>query len=67
MGGASATSAGSPASIATLRLNFTNGSKYLRITLNDISLDHEMNSELEKSTEETINGIAKTASAVEVV
>jgi hypothetical protein len=67
MGGASAVSTGKPAEIATLRLNFSVGTKYLRITLNNINVDYASNTALDKSTEESITFKALTASAIEVL
>jgi hypothetical protein len=67
MGGSTSTSTGTPASAATLRLNFTNGSKYLRIVLTNVNFDWSATQALEREIEESTPFIATGCSATEVV
>ncbi len=67
MGGSASTSDDTPSGEATLQLDLTDGSRYIRITLNNVDFDWEGNAELERETEENITFGAKSGGAEEVV
>lgn len=68
MGGASACSAGTPAKNATMKLNLTDGSRYIYIVLTDVWSDSwEAPQELEKPIEETVSFKALSGEITEVV
>ena len=68
MGGAAACSAGTPASTATLKLNITDGSRYIYIVLSPVWSDNwEAPQELERPIEESISLKAKACTITEVV
>ena len=67
MGGATATSAGTPADVGVIRLNFTSGARYLRISLDEVKCNWEVSKELSKAIDETITFEAISGSAAEVI
>lgn len=68
MGGSSSTSSDTPAKTATAQFDITDGSRYIRITLTDVwSDDWTAPQELNRPIEESVNFIAKSCAATEVL
>ena len=67
MGGTTTTSSGTPAKQATLRLNLTDGSRYIYLTINDVYADWESDKAVGNPSNENITFEALSAGAVEVV
>jgi len=67
MGDSSATSDDTPDPAGTLRLNFTNGSKYLRIVLTNVYFDWTATKAMEREIEENTPFTAMSCAATEVV